>query len=338
MFKNKKDKNTIDTLRGQLSEAEREKRELAKSLDASNRKLVSKEEEVSSLQNVYNALSKSMAIIEFEPDGTIVDANNNFLTTIGYSLEQIKGKHHRIFCNDQFYQENPTFWQDLAAGRFNAGKFQRFNQHGEEVWLEASYNPVEDESGQVKSIIKIASDITSSVRQSESIRHAAELAASTSEETSQIVDNGTVQLEKAVAVTTEIAAKINESQQQAKALKDQAQSINAIVSAIHAIAEQTNLLALNAAIEAARAGDQGRGFAVVADEVRTLASRTASSTAEIADQVTQTQVVANEITAHVADLTRMIEEATTSVSMADAVMRDIKSGSDNVVKQVAQLL
>lgn len=338
MFKNKKYKNTIQTLNAQLSEAEREKKDLAVSSDALSSKLAAKQVEMTSLQNVYNALSKSMAIIEFQPDGTIVDANDNFLTTVGYPLEEIQGKHHRIFCNDQFYQENPTFWQDLAAGRFNAGKFQRFNKLGDEVWLEASYNPVMDESRQVKSIIKIASDITLSVRQSESIRKAAELAASTSEETSQIVDNGTVQLEKAVAVTSQIAAKITESQEQAKALKDQAQSINAIVSAIHAIAEQTNLLALNAAIEAARAGDQGRGFAVVADEVRTLASRTASSTSEVADQVTQTQRVANEITANVSDLTRMIDEATSSVSMAEAVMNDIKSGSDNVVKQVAQLL
>jgi methyl-accepting chemotaxis protein len=338
MFTSKHDKAKILSLSEQLEDSRRENAQLQASLAESKGELSQKLSELSSLQGVYDSLSKSMAIIKFEPDGTIIEANDNFLSTVGYELREIKGKHHRIFCSDAFYEERPRFWEDLAIGRFTAGKFQRFDKQGQEVWLEASYNPVKDDKGDVRTIIKIASDITDAVRESEAIRQAAEIAASTSEETSQIVDNGTLQLEKAVTVTNEIAASIQESQKQAGELKEQAQSINAIVSAIHGIAEQTNLLALNAAIEAARAGEQGRGFAVVADEVRTLASRTASSTSEIAEQVARTQVVAGDITEHVLKLIGMIEEATSSVNMANDVMRDIKSGSDNVVRQVAQLL
>lgn len=74
-------------------------------------------------QAVLDALDASQAVIEFEPDGTIITANRNFLNTVGYRLEQIKGKHHRIFCSDAFYQTNPNFWKHLAQGEFKSGLF-----------------------------------------------------------------------------------------------------------------------------------------------------------------------------------------------------------------------
>ena len=70
-----------------------------------------------------DALNKSMAVIEFHPDGTIITANENFTTTMKYSLADIQGKHHRMFCRDKFYQENPNFWDNLARGNFSSGQF-----------------------------------------------------------------------------------------------------------------------------------------------------------------------------------------------------------------------
>ncbi len=139
---------------------------------------------------VTDALNKSMAVIEFHPDGTIITANENFTATVKYSLADIQGKHHRMFCRDKFYQENPTFWDNLARGNFSSGQFERVDSHGNALWLEATYNPVFDASGRVVKVIKFASNITDAVNEKHAIAQAAELAVSTAEETSQIAADG----------------------------------------------------------------------------------------------------------------------------------------------------
>jgi len=103
-----------------------------------------------------------MAVIEFNLDGTIITANNNFLSTVGYSLDEIVGKHHRMFCNDQLSQsvEYKDFWKGLNAGHFVSGEFKRVDKHGQELWLEASYNPIRDADGNVVKVVKFASDVT----------------------------------------------------------------------------------------------------------------------------------------------------------------------------------
>ncbi|WP_197531601.1 methyl-accepting chemotaxis protein [Posidoniimonas corsicana] len=113
-------------------------------------------------QAVLDAFSLSQAIIEFQPDGTIVTANDNFLAVLGYSLSEIQGQHHRMFVEPGEAQTDAyqQFWRDLAEGRPNAGQFKRFAKDGSEIWISASYNPVFDEAGKVAKIVKIAGDIT----------------------------------------------------------------------------------------------------------------------------------------------------------------------------------
>ncbi|MBY6153850.1 PAS domain S-box protein [Vannielia litorea] len=108
------------------------------------------------------ALDRSQAVIEFEPDGTIVTANANFLDAVGYELEEISGKHHRMFLREDM-REDPEylhFWSDLAKGEAKLGKFRRFGKGGREMWLEATYNPIIDARGQVVKVVKFAADIT----------------------------------------------------------------------------------------------------------------------------------------------------------------------------------
>lgn len=111
---------------------------------------------------MYEALNKVQAIIEFQLDGTVITANENFLTTFGYSLEEIVGQHHRIFC-DSSYAESPDyqlFWEKLGRGEYHTGEFKRFSKDGTKVWLQASYNPILDADGNPLKIVKLASDIT----------------------------------------------------------------------------------------------------------------------------------------------------------------------------------
>lgn len=113
-------------------------------------------------QGKINAINKSQAVIEFNLDGTIIDANENFLVTLGYSLEEIQGKHHRIFCEPELAssQEYKDFWRKLNAGEFDSAEYKRIAKDGREVWIQASYNPILDASGRVYKIVKYASDIT----------------------------------------------------------------------------------------------------------------------------------------------------------------------------------
>lgn len=115
----------------------------------------------------WNALSHSTAIIEFTPGGEIISANDNFLNLTGYSLDEIRGNHHRMFCSpDEINSKDYfNFWKDLESGKFFSGTFPRFNKFGQKVWLEASYNPV-IRKGQVIKVIKIASDVTTKIEQS----------------------------------------------------------------------------------------------------------------------------------------------------------------------------
>ena len=112
--------------------------------------------------SILKALDQAQAIIRFQPDGTIEDANANFCSAVGYSLDEIVGKHHRIFCSDAYTNsaEYKQFWDELARGEEKHGKYKRFNKAGDLMWLEASYNPICDDQGNVVGVVKFAIDIT----------------------------------------------------------------------------------------------------------------------------------------------------------------------------------
>lgn len=283
------------------------------------------------------AIGRAMAVIEFNLDGTVITANTNFLQRMGYSLAQIQGQHHRIFCapNTAGTQAYSDFWRRLNQGELFSGQFERVDKHGNTVWLEASYNPVYDAGGRLCKIVKFASDVTARVQQHAADAASAAQAYHISMTTRDIAEKGAEVIQQSASGMRDIAADIDGSSHLIAKLGERSEQITAIVNTIRAIADQTNLLALNAAIEAARAGEQGRGFAVVADEVRQLAARTSGSTSEISSMIAMIQ---NETRQAITSMDGTRDRAALGVDLANragAVIVQIREGTSEAVQAVS---
>jgi methyl-accepting chemotaxis protein len=289
-------------------------------------------------EGIIKALLRSTAVIEFDLQGHVLLANDRFLKGMGYRLEQIKGKHHRLFClpeeaNSPAYQ---AFWEQLRRGEYVANRFQRIDSQGRPVWLEATYNPVFDANDRLIKVVKFATVITDQVNREKAVADAANLAYSTSVHTDSSAHRGADVVQQTVAVMRNLARHMEEAAEGIEALDRQSQIISTIIKTISGIAEQTNLLALNAAIEAARAGEQGRGFAVVADEVRQLASRTTQATAEIAGVVQQNQKLASDAVSVIGTGKQQAQEGLALAGQAGSVIVEIQDGAQKVVSAVGQ--
>lgn len=283
------------------------------------------------------AIDRAMAVIEFNLDGSVLTANQNFLTRMGYTLAELKGKHHRLFCtselvNSSAYQD---FWRRLNQGELFHGLFERVDKHGRTVWLEANYNPVYDASGRLCKVVKFASDVTARVEQHEQDAQSASAAYHISVETRKVAEQGTQVIQQAASEMREIAQDIAESSTLIAQLGERSEQITAIVNTIRAIADQTNLLALNAAIEAARAGEQGRGFAVVADEVRQLAARTSGSTAEISNMIGLIQTETRQAIKSMEGTRGRAAEGVELANQAGKVILQIRDGASEAVQAVS---
>jgi methyl-accepting chemotaxis protein len=120
------------------------------------------QQELDEALSKLKAIGRVQAVIEFNLDGTIITANDNFLNVVGYSLEEIQGKHHSMFVEQEYANssEYKEFWQKLNNGEFQSGQYKRINKKGEEVWINASYNPLFDTNGNPYKVVKFATDGT----------------------------------------------------------------------------------------------------------------------------------------------------------------------------------
>ena len=257
------------------------------------------------LKAAYNdgqiaAITKSQAVIEFNMDGTIVTANQNFLDAMGYSLVEVQGKHHSMFvepkeANSAAYRE---FWEGLNRGQFQAAEYKRIARGGREIWIQASYNPILDLDGQPFKVVKYASDVTAQAigrRKAEAARGLIDAVAAGSEEMSASIREISETMSKSRETAGAATSTAEAADQQADRLNAAAQAMSGIVELIGNITGQINMLALNATIESARAGEAGRGFAVVAAEVKNLANQAKGATDTISREINSLNSIAADV-------------------------------------------
>lgn len=295
------------------------------------------------------AIGKSQAVIEFAMDGTIQSANENFLNAMGYSLDQIRGRHHSMFVdpNERDGGAYREFWASLGRGEYKAGEFRRFGAGGREIWIQASYNPILDLNGKPFKVVKYASDVTAQVvarMKSERVRSLMESVAAGAEELSASVREISSTMVKSREAAMSTISEVEAADHKAQRLSDAAVAMSGIVQMIGEITGQINLLALNATIESARAGEAGRGFAVVASEVKNLANQAKQATDKIAAEIESLNGISSDVVSSLSSIKSLIQnvgEYVTSTAAAieeqSTVTEEMSTGMQKAATEAASI-
>ena len=295
------------------------------------------------------AIGKSQAVIEFNLDGTIITANENFLCTVGYSLAEIQGRRHGMFVEPSYRDgaEYRQFWTALGRGEFQAGEYRRVGKGGKEIWLQATYNPILDMNGKPFKVIKFASDVTAQVlarKRSEHVRGRMESVAAGAEELNASVREIAESMVKSKDTANGAVDHVDVADRSTQRLASAAQAMGGIVDLIDNITGQINLLALNATIESARAGEAGRGFAVVANEVKNLAAQAKSATEQISKEISGLREISGDVVDALGAIKQSIEtvrEYVTSTAAAveqqSAVANEMSANMQKAAAEASQL-
>ena len=296
------------------------------------------------VQGQIEAIGKSQAVIHFALDGTILDANKNFLAALGYRLEEIKGRHHRIFVDPQHAAsaEYQKFWERLRAGQYDSGEYKRLAKGGREIWIQASYNPILDMNGKPFKVVKFATDITRSMQARLAVAGLVAQStnnvngvASAAEEMSASIQEINVNMARSRNAVDDIMTKVDSAGALSNSLRSNSEAMEKIVELIRSIAGQVNLLALNATIEAARAGEAGKGFTVVASEVKSLAAQVASATDSISREIADMQSVSGKVAASVGAIVSAAGQMNEYVTSVAAALEQQSSATREISAQHA---
>jgi methyl-accepting chemotaxis protein len=222
------------------------------------------------------AIGRSQAVIEFELDGTIRSANDNFLHALGYSLDELNGRHHSLFVDEQFRASNEyrDFWAKLARGDYVAGEFKRIGKGGKEVWIQASYNPILDVNGRPFKVVKYASDVTAQVRMRASMEQILKGVATNA------ISLGAAS-EELSAVSQRMSANAEETAAQANSVSAASEQVSRNVQTVAAGTEEMSASIREIAKNAAEAARVAGAAVSVAAATNTTVAKLGESSAEI---------------------------------------------------------
>jgi methyl-accepting chemotaxis protein len=276
------------------------------------------------LMSQIHAVDRSYAVIEFNLDGTIRTANENFLKTLGYSLSEIQGKHHRMFVDPSEHNTDAyrNFWNQLAQGKYNSGLNRRISRSGASVWIQASYNPTFNLHGEVTGYIKYAVDVTAEIERSRQMGAISEVISSSSSQFTQTINEISQSVNRTAGLSQDASRLTTDTKTYVQRLDESSRVIGKIVEVIQELADQTNLLALNATIESARAGEAGRGFAVVASAVKDLAKQTGTATKNISETVEQIQSNIADVVTSIDGIARSVSDVSSSMNTIAAAVEE----------------
>ena len=294
------------------------------------------------------ALSKAQAVIEFTPDGTIMDANDNFLATLKYRLNEIKGKHHSMFCQEDFVKSDKykQFWRELAEGKFQSDRYLRLAKDGKGVWIQASYVPVFDLTGKVFKVVKYASDITTQkeaqVQLVKALSETAQLLGSAATELNATATQMTGNAERTTSVANSTASSSEQvnhgvqvlatnTEEMAASIKEIARNA-ADASATSAItvnqAKATNMTITKLGESSKDIGNVIKVISSIAQQTNLLALNATIEAARAGDAGRGFAVVANEVKELAKQTAMATEDITNKVA---GIQRDSASAATAVV-------
>lgn len=308
------------------------------------------EEEFADLRGQIDAIRKSHAVIEFELDGTIIHANDNFLRTMGYTLSEVQGKHHRMFVCDSI-SSSPEYnqvWENLRKGQYTTDEFRRIGKDGREIWIQASYNPILDTNGHPYKVVEYATDITSTKQLQKAVAENAQTLSAASQELSAVsceMRGNAENTRTRASLVSDTSARVNDSVQLVASSMEQmtasireiaksASQASSIVGDAVCAADSANATVTKLGTSSGEIGKVVKVINSIAEQTNLLALNATIEAARAGEAGKGFAVVANEVK----ELAKETAKATEDISHRIEAIQSDTNGAVSAIGEITELI